>query len=240
MAAVRRSFVALVVSLSAAIAGCNSEFDRAELDGRPCPCLPDWVCDESQGEAGICVREAALGAGAGGAGSDAGDAPSLAGGAGGVSASGAGGVSSCAPVAEPSGVACPSVCDECVLGTCLIRCDESRSCSGTGQARLTLECPAGFHCEVSCSSDDNCAHMNVQCAGGHACSVACTGKKSCNTLNMACAAGPCSLTCGAGTQICRGASELQCGTGACALACQGSETPSVTRCEDSCSSSCGC
>src|SRR4029079_13861232 len=44
-------------------AGCASELDRDALDGRPCPCLPRWVCDARPGEAGTCVREGAALAG---------------------------------------------------------------------------------------------------------------------------------------------------------------------------------
>ncbi|HTV18789.1 MAG TPA: hypothetical protein VMG12_08965 [Polyangiaceae bacterium] len=243
------ALASLAVSVFAASAGCQSDFGRDDLDGRPCPCLPDWECDTSRGASGVCVLKSAGLGGSGGV--DSGDA------GGGASGAGAGGGSSddagtggaragdagntggaggdgCSAAATPTGGACPAVCDECTNGTCFIRCDGARACSST-----SLACPAGFHCEVSCSSDDNCVALQLACSGEHSCTTRCTGKRSCRTLDMACASGPCALECASGAQICRG-SELHCGTGRCQASCGGNETPVVSGCEASCSADCGC
>ncbi|MEO8177211.1 MAG: hypothetical protein ABI895_00115 [Deltaproteobacteria bacterium] len=220
--------------------GCVSDFDRGALDGRPCPCLPGWVCDESRSEAPTCVRQrseladdlrttstAILDAGSGHA-----DAAAEGG-------SGSSQPTGCAAAAAPSGTACPALCDECVQGTCTIRCNAARPCTGTAGNLATLACPAGFHCAVSCESDGSCSFSSVECPGEQACSVQCTGKKSCNQLSLTCGGGPCSLSCGNDAQICRD-SELRCGAGACQASCEGKEVPTVTGCAASCSAQCGC
>ena len=217
-------------------AGCASELDRNALDGRPCPCLPGWVCDASQGEAGTCVREgAALAGDLRNTSSDVPDAGAAA-----VLGDSADSVPpACAVAAEPSGGACPALCDECRDGTCFIHCNDSRQCGGSAGSPATLACPPGFHCDVSCESESSCSFLSVQCPGDHACSTECTGKKSCNSLSLACAGGPCRLACGSAAQSCRN-SELQCGSGACQASCQGSEVPAVANCAASCSAQCGC
>lgn len=219
---------------------CASEWERDDLEGRPCPCLADWVCDTSRGPAGICV---AKGAGLAGSGGNSG---ATGGGAGGAGSGGAGsggppladagveGPGQCPPLDGPSGASCPSICDECTNDACIIRCDAARACNAT-----TLECPAGFDCEIACASDDSCATLEVACADGHACSTRCEGRRSCRAVNIACGSGPCALSCAAGAQICRDG-ELHCGTGSCQATCQGNETPLVVGCESSCSPSCGC
>jgi hypothetical protein len=212
-----------VAALSILLAGaCTSEWERDDLEGRPCPCLPEWVCDTSRGEAGVCVAKGAALGGSGGAG------------AGGGGAGAGGGSRECPPLAEPGGGSCPEVCDECSDDTCVIRCDDARACNA-----MTLSCPAGFRCDITCSSDDNCASLDVACAEGYACSTRCEGRRTCVALSVVCASGPCALSCADGAQICRD-SELHCGTGRCQATCQGNTTPLVAGCESSCSPSCGC
>ena len=251
---------ALAAPVAVLALGCQSAFERDALEGRPCPCLPDWVCDTTAGGAGICLsKSAGLGGNAGvdpedgGAGSAATGGENAGGGAagagsggdgsgsGGASAGGLGGAGSggtsgdgCPALAAPTAEACPEVCDECAQGMCFIRCDTARPCSST-----SLACPAGFHCEVNCTSDDSCNSLELACSDGYACSTQCTGRRACAALSMICAAGPCALECGAGPQICRG-SELHCGTGACQATCEGNERPLVSGCEASCSTACDC
>jgi hypothetical protein len=235
--------------------GCVSDFDRAALDGRPCPCLPGWVCDATQSSVPRCVRQGSeladhllnasgevLDAGSAGA---AGAAGSNSGSAGTTSSSadaaqaGSGSSEVCPAAAEPIEAACPALCDECLDGTCFIHCNTARQCQGSSGSPATLACPPGFHCAVSCESDDSCSFLKLECPGDYACSTHCMGKKSCTELNLACAGGPCSLTCDNGSQICRG-SQLQCGAGACQASCLGNEVPVVTGCAASCSAQCGC
>jgi len=257
-----RRFVAFLVGAFAATLACVSEFDRDALGGRPCPCLPGWVCDESLGSAGICVEET-LGSGGssgsdtgsggtyvthdgpdsgGAAGSDApnfdaGLVPNEAGtnpGTGGSSSTGGAGTGECLPAALPTTTDCPAVCDDCSAGTCHIRCDGARDCSA-----LSIDCPPGLHCEVACSAQDNCNATEVRCTGAQACDVLCTGKRACIGLTLGCAEGPCTLQCGGEAQVCRD-STLSCGSGACEASCQGNESPAVIGCGTSCSPACGC
>lgn len=226
---------ALVAQVSG---GCVSDFDRGALDGRPCPCLPGWVCDESRSEAPTCVRQRSeLADDLRTTFTDSLDAGSADANAPGEPRSSE--PTDCPAAAAPSGAACPSVCDECVAGTCTIRCNADRPCTGSSGSPSTLACPAGFHCVVSCESNDSCSFSSVQCPGDQACSVQCTGKRSCNQLSLTCAGGPCSLRCGNEAQSCRD-SELRCGAGACQASCEGNETPTVTGCAASCSTQCGC
>ncbi len=244
-------------------AGCVSDFERSALAGRPCPCLPGWVCDETQGAAGVCV-ERSLGAGGSlnvtsgpiDAGLDAavwppvpgrdassapgdGETPDAASAQPLPDAGTPSGAGQCGVAAAPTGAGCPAVCDDCTGGICHIRCDDTRDCSGTSQAPFGIACPAGFHCEVSCSDDDNCKSASVACSGEQACDVLCTGKKTCIGLSLACAGGPCSLHCGNGAQVCRD-STISCGEDACQSICEGSDSPAVIGCETSCSAACGC
>lgn len=229
-----------IAALAALLVGaCASEWERTDLEGRPCPCLPDWVCDTSRGEAGVCVAKSAGPGGA--AGSDGSGGSSAAGGSGGAGLGGDGGsdadagsTKQCPPLGEPAGGSCPSVCDECSSDICIIRCDDARACSST-----TLACPAGFDCQIACSGAENCASLQVVCADGASCSTTCNGRRTCAALIIACAAGPCALSCGSGGQICKD-SELHCGTGSCQASCNGNEIPQVFGCENSCSASCGC
>lgn len=242
-----------------ALAGCVSEFERDALAGRPCPCLSGWICDESAGAGGVCVSQSAAAGGSsntGGSGGILADSGPGPGGQGGTDADagvtlgdsgivpptgGTGGSSGneCGQAASPSATVCPPECDECVDGTCHIRCDEARNCSGTAQSPLSLYCPPGMHCKVSCSSQDNCTSTQLHCSGEYSCDVVCTGRLSCIDLSLGCADGPCSLLCGVEAQVCRDSIVL-CGPDACQATCEGIVLPSIFGCENSCSPACGC
>ncbi len=240
-----------------ALLGCVSEFERGALAGRPCPCLAGWVCDDSQGSPGVCV-EPALGSGGSsggsnpdardggggensedGGGSNGADGGDTTGGSSGSGGSSGGGALECGVAATPVSADCPPECDECTDGTCHIRCDGDRSCSGTRPNPLVIACAPGMHCEVTCSSLDSCKAAEVQCSGAQSCSVLCTGERSCMDLRLACAAGPCELECGAGALVCKG-SALSCGASSCHARCEGMERPRVEGCAASCSPACGC
>src|SRR4029077_736392 len=115
--------------------------------------------------------------------------------------SGSSELTGCPAAAEPARAACPALCDECLDGTCFIHCNAARQCQGASGSPATLTCPPGFHCAVSCESDDTCSFLNVECPGDYACSTHCIGKRSCNQLSLACAGGPCALDCDSGPQI---------------------------------------
>lgn len=114
------------------------------------------------------------------------------------------------------GNACPAQCTSCDLGshTCRVDCAVS-SCNGP------IVCPAGWNCDVACSTASSC-RAGVTCTGAGTCKIACTGTGSCRDLQ--CGSGKCDITC-SGSNSCRNvACSPSCG---CDVKC----TPGVASCE---------
>lgn len=114
------------------------------------------------------------------------------------------------------GAACPAGCTSCNVTqkTCTIDCGIT-SCSSS------VTCPAGYHCDIQCKTDNACRN-GVNCLAAASCSVECTGNSSCR--NVQCGPGPCDVGC-SGPSSC--SSEILCnnscqcdvtctGTGSCA------------------------
>lgn len=118
----------------------------------------------------------------------------------------------------PDAATCPSQCTSCDLTakTCVI------DCAVNPQACLPqVICPAGFACNIKCSSPNSCRN-GVSCVMGTACNIECTSFGSCR--NVQCGLGRCRVNC-AGGDSCRGVS---CGQScACDVLC-----PDPARCEN--------
>lgn len=107
------------------------------------------------------------------------------------------------PPPGPDAAVCPSQCSSCDMGAkeCIIDC-QVENCVGTQVA-----CPAGWNCNVLCSTPNSCKSPNgggspgVTCAGTLSCNIECTGDGSCR--GVSCGSGPCNVDC-AGSNSCVG------------------------------------
>lgn len=118
----------------------------------------------------------------------------------------------------PDAVDCPAGCDECVDGTCVIRCATASACPSE------VVCPADLPCAVDCSGEGACGG-GIDCSMATACTIACTAPGACGG-GTACGEGPCDVRCTA-MDSCAGiidcdascACDVECsGAGACAAA----------------------
>jgi hypothetical protein len=106
---------------------------------------------------------------------------------------------------------CPSACDRCQRGTCVI------SCEGSGACQAGVVCPVGMPCEVHCDGTSAC-QGGVDCSDATACSIECSDTGACGGL-VACGAGRCEVECN-GTASC--ASGIDCSASCrCDTACDG-------------------
>ncbi len=170
--------------------------------------------------------------------------------------------------ANVSDCACTKECESkgigtCVAGECVIRCDESHSCStrvvcpptvpcrvlcaSAGSCAGGVDCTLATKCDISCSGTQSCMGL-VQCAGTQ-CRIGCLEQSSCHRL-VSCSADQCELSC-IGDNACAGgvaclgspkACNITCGgPTACAGAVQGSGTAEI-RCSGfgSCATSVSC
>jgi hypothetical protein len=73
-----------------------------------------------------------------------------------------------------------------------------RICTGVGGLsncpEATLQCPAGFACEIECQGVNTCPGKFINCADGP-CSLTCSGVSSCTAVTQMCGADRCSATC---------------------------------------------
>ncbi len=120
------------------------------------------------------------------------------------------------PDGSGSGGQCPSGCASCNLTqkTCTIDCAQTSTVNCQNQ----VACPAGFHCDIKCDTDNSC-RSGVTCVGGASCTVECSGNSSCRGIE--CGTGPCDVTC-SGPSSCR---DVSCGNScACDVLCTGSQS----------------
>jgi hypothetical protein len=129
--------------------------------------------------------------------------------------------------AAPGGGACPAICDDCTGNICRIDCTQAKC------RKTTVDCPAGYACDVRCVGTAVCDSSILNCPDTYACDVQCQGSDACFGVDVKCGSGPCSLTCVSGAFHCQGA-KLACGSDACTEICNGSYDP-MTTCGDSCS-----
>jgi len=111
---------------------------------------------------------------------------------------------------------CPSQCTSCDAGRCTIDCAVAPDA-----CNLPVACPAGWDCNVKCSTDGSC-RRGVDCNGSTTCTVSCTGARSCQDVTCG-GGGACKVDCG-GFRSCTG---VTCGTGACNVDCTGSQSCST-------------
>jgi hypothetical protein len=138
----------------------------------------------------------------------------------------------CGTQLQPPGASCPGTCNGgCDGGVCKI------DCAMTDCAGLTLSCPAGMPCLVSCEGEGACDDTVVVCNALYSCSVDCGGGTSatCRGLALDCgAAGVCNLICGTGAQECEGAT-MTCGANSCTATCADVFDPPTLDCGEACS-----
>ncbi len=129
---------------------------------------------------------------------------------------------------------CPSQCDSCDGGTCVIVCNTPSDCQGR-----TVACPEGMACRVECTGDSSCEQLAFDCPSTFACELDCGGRRSCSGATQACGDGPCVQNC-SGAQACSN-TALLCGSNSCQATCRnGLSGPLVVGCAQSCSETCGC
>jgi len=123
-----------------------------------------------------------------------------------------------APPPKPDAFVCPFPCTSCEMSTntCIVDCSVNpNACEGQ------VVCPAGFNCDIRCSTDNSCRN-GVNCTMGIDCTIECTGVSSCRGL--VCGTGACKVGCNA-LDACR---NVQCGN---ACACD-TECSNGARCEN--------
>jgi len=128
----------------------------------------------------------------------------------------------------PGAAQCPAACTSCDGGICHIACD-SGACNDS-----TIECPADFACDITCSGLDSCDTTTIQCPAAYACTVACTAYDACGDVTLRCGTGTCTMTCNGPSESCGGA-LIDCALGgACSAVCDGVAGPSMD-CPGACS-----
>lgn len=132
------------------------------------------------------------------------------------------------PVDSPKGMAdgprsdgsnggqCPSGCASCNITqkTCTIDCSQTNVVN----CQSLVTCPAGFHCDIQCNTDNSCRN-GVSCVGAAGCTLMCSGNSSCRGVQ--CGDGPCDVQC-TGPSSCR---DISCNSScACDVLCSGSQS----------------
>lgn len=247
----RRPAAALVAVLLA-VAGCS--LDEPDLNGRACPCLPGWTCDEARH---VCVREGEGGDGGprddAGSSADAGDGDASAPDAGRECGDCDDGISCTRDLCLITGE-CTNVPDSalCNLGE---TCDTASGCKRSTCVPPDCddhdECTADA-CELAtstCSNEPQCGDL-LCCAGGvcgECCEAAdCDDSDPCTTDT--CTADGCASTdlpegapCGLGLACCAGQCAQCCGDADCddgsdctddACVAGACESTSVCGCQD--------
>ena len=83
---------------------------------------------------------------------------------------------------------CPPGCTSCGPNkVCIIDCAVAGSNCGS-----QLTCPAGWNCDLRCSTDSACRN-GVNCTAAASCTFQCTGRNSCR--GIACGPGVCNVSC---------------------------------------------
>lgn len=111
---------------------------------------------------------------------------------------------------------CPPGCASCNVTqkTCTIDCSQQN----TVNCQNLVTCPAGYHCDIQCNTDNAC-RSGVSCVGAAGCTLTCSGNSSCRGVE--CGAGPCDVQC-TGPSSCR---DISCGSScACDVLCSGSQS----------------
>ena len=137
---------------------------------------------------------------------------------------------------------CPSICPQCDFA--------SHTCNATGAGSGNITCPAGWHCGITCGTQNACG--NVTCTSALSCTVSCTATGACGTVAVsgsdtvdcsatsACGnvtAGTGTVTCSvdnachdvtsSGPVLCQAAgacNDVRCTSGTCAITCDGDGT----------------
>jgi hypothetical protein len=107
---------------------------------------------------------------------------------------------------------CPAVCNGgCGGGICRIRCGGSAS----DCVQSTIDCPAGWPCDILCDGFDGCDGATFNCAD-EVCSLACEHSFTCDGTSLNCGVQTCTATC----SFASGAPQVECGS-----SCDCSGTP---------------
>ncbi len=122
----------------------------------------------------------------------------------------------CGDSPTPPGGQCPPVCSSCDETTCFIECLGKQVCT------KTIECPAGWDCDIACNGTQACQDVEVRCDDLHACTTHCTQTQACQGATIVCGAGPCTVECDDTEQECQGLS-LQCGSNVGQVICAGDQ-----------------
>jgi hypothetical protein len=140
------------------------------------------------------------------------------------------GVLACGVDLEQPLTPCPTVCDSCDDGECVIACHGTSACNND-----MIDCPPGWPCRISCQGTSSCAGTTLSCPPFHACQVSCDGTSACSGASMICSVnGGCSLRCGNATSSC-GNADIDCGADTCSATCDGASQPNLA-----CGPSCDC
>jgi hypothetical protein len=139
------------------------------------------------------------------------------------------GVLACGVDLDAPLTACPTTCDSCEGGVCLIACIQSSACAGED-----IECPPGWPCHVDCDGSSACQNASISCPPFHACEVSCTSSSACQDASVHCSTnGGCSIECD-GPSACHD-TDVDCGADTCAATCAGISQPTLA-----CGPSCDC
>jgi hypothetical protein len=124
---------------------------------------------------------------------------------------------------RPDAAVCPSQCTSCNLQTrtCKVDCAVSPATCNSA-----ITCPAGFNCDIQCSTPNSC-RQGIDCQDGESCNIVCKGSNSCR--NVLCGEGPCKTDC-SGVQACR---NIACGNScACDVTCAQQATCEGVTCSE--------
>jgi len=119
----------------------------------------------------------------------------------------------CAPAIILGAGECPEACSTCENGRCRIDCSDG-SCE-----EETVECPAGWPCDLVCTDNDSCREAEIVCPPDRDCTVECQAPNACRDASVTCGAGTCTLTCGSQKNVCDSL-EVNCGGGGTTLTCE--------------------
>jgi hypothetical protein len=150
---------------------------------------------------------------------------------GGTACDGAGNcVPACGLRPASPGVSCPAACTGgCASGVCTIACNGSQCQSAT------VNCPAGWACNVQCTVPNACRNATINCPPIYACDVTCANGHACEDGRINCSAnGYCDVTCGPEHYDCHHL-IMQCGSNTCDANCVGSVLDPQRQCNGSCS-----
>jgi len=129
----------------------------------------------------------------------------------------------------PGAAQCPAACTSCDGATCHIECGLG-ACNDT-----TIECPADFACDITCSGIDACDTTTINCPTDYPCTVSCTSLDACGDATLHCGAGTCTMTCNGPSEACTGA-LVDCNLGTpCGAICTGGAAGPTLDCRGACS-----